>query len=254
MRRALAVLLPLFLLAAEAEAGRPSPLATVLDRARAARELDAVLDQVRATVRQGKTPVIVFDIDDTLIKWEKKGGVKTTSWTPMPGAVPYLRALAGAGAHIVYLTARSEFDERGVSQRPEALGVLRTAGFPLGGPHELMMNPYRDVPSVKPKGEARPRILAKGIPLAFFDNDLSNVRLFRRQYRGARVFRVGDHSSASDPEPQRGVDGIRAVADMAGFHDHRFTTAGPRRAARPRAGALRRHQMRRAMKTARRNR
>lgn len=212
----LALLATLVAGAAAAQAAPRSPLDRTLPEVRADGELDGVLADVKAARAAGRTPVVVFDIDDTILRWRKVGGEKVSA-TPMPGAAGYLRALERAGARIVYLTGRPE------EKRAETSKVLRALGVPRGARHRLIMNRLPpDRPIVDSKEAARPEILALGTPVAFFDNDLANVRLFRRQYPGAQIVRVAGHSSSSDPEPQRGIDDVAVVTD---FSTHRIGIA-----------------------------
>ena len=200
MRLATACLLAVVLAGASAEAAPRSPLDRALPAVRAGGELHDVLAAVRAARAAGKTPVVVVDIDDTILRWHKVNGEKVSA-SPMPGAASYLAALERAGARIVYLTGRPESDRRPTGK------VLRALGVPRGRRHRLIMNRFPlDRPVVESKEAARAEILEVGTPVAFFDNDLANVRLFRRQYPGAQVVRVAGHSSSSDPEPQRGLD------------------------------------------------
>ena len=211
-------------LAGAAAEARPPSGASSLDRrlpmADGVRELRQVIEEVRAARRAGGRPVVVFDIDDTLVHWRKVDGVKVSS-SPMPGAREYVRQLVDAGARVVYLTGRSE------EMRDETRQVLRSLGVPLGSRHPLLMNSLPGRPIVEAKAAMRTRILALGTPVALFDNDLANTRMFRRQYPGARVFRVAGHSSTRDPEPQRGLDGVRVVRDLSTRR-----TGGARRAER----------------------
>ena len=131
---------------------------------------------------------------------------RALSASPMPGAAGYLRALERAGARIVYLTGRPE------SSRSSTRKVLRALGVPRGPRHRLVMNRLPpDRPIVDSKKAARAEILRVGTPVAFFDNDLANVRLFRHQYPGAQVVRVAGHSGSSDPEPQLGLDDVETA-------------------------------------------
>lgn len=201
------------------------PLDRIMSAGSAQRELGQVLDSVRAATKAGRKPVVIFDIDDTVIRWHKKDGVKT-HYSPMPGAARYLRALDKAGAQLVYLTARGEVDDAGKSRRPETMEALRRARVPMGDKHPVMMNPHpMGYPAAKWKAEALPAIRARGVTIAAFDNDLSNVRMFRQKLRGAAVFRVAGHSSSTDPAVRRGTDGIRVIGDYTTFRSRRVSAS-----------------------------
>ncbi len=214
----------------------------VLDRLLAARHLDALVHEVEKLAGAGGRPVVVFDIDDTLVKWKKVDGRKVDEWTPMPGSRAYLRALEKAGAQIVYLTARPHSDEL----REETIGLLQEIGVPLGERHELMMAPEGwEGTAADGKELAGARIREKGRPIAFFDNDMANVRLFRRQYPGATVFRLLGHSAHDDPEPEKGKDGVHVLRDYTASRLARRELRMPRRAATAGARARLRGQPRR---------
>ena len=202
-------------------------LEQTLPRTDQGRELDDVVREVKSAAAAGQRPVVVFDIDDTLIRWRKLGGQKV-SYTEMPGALDYVHALTDAGARIVYLTARPE------RLRRQTQALLRRMGLPLSQDHALMMRRPGQSSFVRSKERARPRILALGRPVALFDNDLANVRLFRGQYPDARVFRVVGHSGSSDPHPELGRDGIRVVSDLAGAGRELPARVGGGRARGPR--------------------
>jgi hypothetical protein len=86
MRAAPVCLALVALLVGTAEASpRRSPLDRTLTRARAGGELDEVLAGVAAARQAGRTPVVVIDIDDTILRWRKVNGEKVSA-TPMPGA------------------------------------------------------------------------------------------------------------------------------------------------------------------------
>lgn len=145
---------------------------------------------------QGRHPVVVFDIDDTLIRHDG----------PQPRAkhnsARYVRSLVEAGAMVVYLTARPE------RKKAETAALLGGFGFPLGHHARLMLNDTR-LGDIDWKKSARPTILGLGTPLAFFDNDKANVRLFREQYPTSRVFRLDTRSKNPDPTP--GAPGLFEV-------------------------------------------
>jgi hypothetical protein len=209
MRLALICGVALALAATGAQAEPVSPLERTLTATRAGGELDDVLDQVRAERARGRTPVVVVDVDDTILRWKKVGGEKVSA-SPMPGAAGYLRALEKAGARIVYLTGRHE-EHRAATRK-----VLRALGVPRGPRHRLIMNRLStDRPIVESKRAARAEILRLGTPVALFDNDLANVRLFRHQYPQAQVVRVAGHSGSVDPEPQLGLDDVAVVVDFS---------------------------------------
>jgi len=209
MRLATAWVLAVVLAGATAQAAPRSPLDRTLPSARAGGELHDVLAEVHAARAAGKTPVVVVDIDDTILRWRKVNGEKVSA-SPMPGAAAYLKALERAGARIVYLTGRPESDRQATGK------VLRALGVPRGRRHRLIMNRLPlDRPVVESKEAARGEILTVGTPVAFFDNDLANVRLFRRQYPAAQVVRVAGHSGSADPEPQRGLDDVAVVSDFS---------------------------------------
>ena len=169
-------------------------LDTLLPPEQARRELAAVTAEVRERAARGERPVVVFDVDDTLV--DSHGGFPTPAQIekpePLPGAVEYVHALARAGATIVYLTGRPE------AWRKDAELQLERAHLPLGGPHRVMLNPVAQ-PAYLFKGQVRPQILALGTPIAFFDNEKRNIRVFREQYPEARVFRLKTTSYYSDP-------------------------------------------------------
>ncbi len=192
-----------------AHAAPRSPLDRTLPATRAGGELDDVLAGVHAARAAGRTPVVVIDIDDTILRWKKVNGEKVSA-SPMPGAAGYLRALEKAGARIVYLTGRPE------EARTATAKVLRALGVPRGPRHRLIMNRLPpDRPIVESKQAARAEIVRVGTPVALFDNDLANVRLFRHQYPDAQVVRVAGHSASADPEPQRGLDDVAVVKDFS---------------------------------------
>jgi len=166
-----------------------SPLDHELSREETARRLREVRGQVRTLATQGKRPVVVFDIDDTLVR--HRGG----QVSPKHNAAHYVRSLVEAGATVVYLTARPQ------RKQAETASMLGRFNFPLGDRARLLLN-NTGLEDVAWKRSARPSILSLGTPLAFFDNDKAMVRLFREQYGTSRVFRLNTRSSNADPTPR----------------------------------------------------
>jgi hypothetical protein len=155
----------------------PTPLSDPLDRplppALASARLDEVLREVERT--RDSHPVVVLDIDQTLVDH----GIA------IPGAVEFVRELVRRGATLVYVSGRYRGDLLATRAQLERLG------FPIRGPHKILLNPRADLQKVLEfKRSVRPRVLALGHPVALFDNEKANARLFRRQYPGAHVFRL----------------------------------------------------------------
>ena len=174
-------------------------------------QLELVLAEVRVAHAAGERPVVVLDIDDTLILSDEKGF--DPHGPAVRGSIRYARALLRAGAVLVYLTGRR------TNEQAATRAQLRRTGFPLGGDAHLMMNPARTWErALTWKARARARILALGRPVAFFENEKENVRLFRRQYPRARVFRLNTSSQYADPG--RGARGIVVI-------DHFLRTGRP---------------------------
>jgi hypothetical protein len=126
---------------------------------------------------------------------------------PVPGAPAYVRAMAAAGARIVYVTGRPERMLDGT------LDVLRREGFPPpdGGRVALLMKPGADLGDDEWKAMARPRIAALGPVVAAFDNEPAHVNLYAEAWPGAACVHVDtDHS----PRPIAVLDRVPSVADL----------------------------------------
>jgi HAD superfamily, subfamily IIIB (Acid phosphatase) len=175
------------------------PLEQSLKKVAQRHELRSVVSESAQLSRLGKRPVVVFDVDDTLY-----GATDGSLYTDhkdrveeIRGASQYLHTLAKTGAKIVYLTGRGE------SWRKATEAQFQKFDFPLSGPHELMLNPSKDweVPgaALAFKRSVHAQILTKGRPVAFFDNDKANVRLFREQYPDSKVFRLRTRTARPDP-------------------------------------------------------
>jgi len=174
-----------------AQARAPASHGGVLDRSLSRHETERRLRSLRSEVhhlaRCGQRPVVVFDIDDTLIK-HRDGQQRAKR-----GAVAYVNSLAEAGATIVYLTARPAY------KRQSTESLLRTQSFPVGRGATLLVNDSGLQDATAWKRSARPRIIQLGTPVAFFDNDYGHVRAYRDQYPTSHVFRLNTRSGRPDP-------------------------------------------------------
>ncbi len=179
---------------------RSPTLNAPLSPARTRQRLQALCRLVGIHSRRGSRPVVVFDIDDTLVTHSPAQADR-----PAPGAVAYVNALARAGANIIYLTARKEGD------RQRTTSLLQQLHLPLAGAANLLMNDTR-LPGDQFKRSAKPRVLAHGRPLAFFDNDLTHVRNYRALYPQSGVFLLNTVSHRKDPGGQGRIDVIDGFA------------------------------------------
>ena len=202
LARVVAGLLVLCLGALGAEARRPPAIERAITPGQQKTELELVIADVRASAERGENPVVVFDIDDTLILSDEKG--YDPHGPAVKGSIKYVKALLRAGATIVYLTGRRTNELRNTEAQ------LRRTGYPVGGHAHLFMNPStRWERALKWKARAKSIIVGLGKPIAFFENEKENVRLFRRQYPGAKMFRLNTRSTYGDPG--RGARGIIVV-------------------------------------------
>jgi hypothetical protein len=201
-----------------AEARRVPALERSVSPVRQQAELERILADVRAEAAAGRTPVVIFDIDDTILYTDRNG----LTGRPVPGAVKYVKAVLRAGAVVVYLTGRRENELR------RTRAQLTQGGFPLGGQARLMMNPARTWErALRWKSRARRIIDKLGPTVAVFENEKENVRMFRAGYPAARIVRVNTRSDY--PDNGRGARGIVVV-------EHLLRTG---RALAPRGGAAR---------------
>src|SRR5262245_14792002 len=113
------------LLVSRAEARRARSLEVSISPTRQKAELELILAEVRAAGAARQRPVVVLDIDDTLID-AGKGGFDPYG-PPIRGAIKFTKALLRAGARVVYLTGRR------TNERKRTVAQLRKNGFPLGG-------------------------------------------------------------------------------------------------------------------------
>ena len=163
-------------------------LSKPMSKAAGRKRLRQVRNQVRSLARAGKKPVVVFDIDDTLVRENHTTGKSRALY----GAVKYVKSLHNAGATIVYLTARKE------RARTKTTKMLKSKRLPLTSASHLLMNDTRLKGDLW-KVSAKPRVLAHGKPLAMYDNDFTHVRNYRKMFPQSSVFRVNTISRRKDP-------------------------------------------------------
>jgi hypothetical protein len=169
------------------------------------KRMNALVDEIRTHKAKGKTPIVVLDIDGTLLH-----GIyprTTVATEAMEGAANYAHRLAKAGAKLIYLTARPDRHEKRTVKQLQKIGV------PLGGEHELMIKPA-DEKDLAFKERAAKTINARGTMLALFDNELENLRAFRKNYPKTKAFRLATTTHA-DPSPKRGLEDITVLKNFA---------------------------------------
>lgn len=185
----LASLLVLGATPAQAKGGppaSPSPLDKSLSPALAAKKLDSFRKKVRSLASAGKRPVVVFDVDDTLLR--------TLGGRPVPGAPSFVQSLLSDGATVVYQTGRKE------GQREKTTQQFAKHGLPLGEHTELWLKAAKDKTStVDWKKSQKPHIEALGLPVGFFDNERVNSRMFRSEFPKSTVFRLNTKAYYPDP-------------------------------------------------------
>jgi hypothetical protein len=172
---------------------RPKPPKTALDYslapAQALAKLTAFRQQVRGLVSQGRRPVVVFDVDDTLVR--VFGGKQ------VPGAADYVKGLITDGAMVVYQCGRKE------SQRAKTEQQLTAAGCPVNARAQLWLKEQKEkAKTVDWKKSQKPKIEALGFPVGFFDNEKNNSRMFRAEFPQSTVFRVNTGAYYPDPGGQ----------------------------------------------------
>jgi hypothetical protein len=189
------VLLTLLALAPPASATKRSPyLETSLPPHIASSELRALRHQVRDMVQRGQRPVVVFDLDETIVI-SRPGQPNGIYWDPnlrrIPGAKQYIKDLLEDGATIVYLTGRKE------SMREATIAELRRLDIPMGEDIPLVMNKTMERGYFF-KMRYGPRLHEHGTPVAFFENEKDVSRMFRRFFPRARVFRLNTRARYPD--------------------------------------------------------
>ena len=149
------------------------------------RKLKDLVRRVGAMSHAGEQPVVVFDIDDTILR--QPGN------RPVAGVARYLSRLRSAGSVIVYLTGRKTAEEA------KTIRALNRAGVPMGDGVHLMLNPSSRK-TVLWKERAAGNLDRLGTTVASFDNEMQNTRMFRRVLpRKAEVFHLNTRSKAGDP-------------------------------------------------------
>lgn len=177
-----------------------------LPRREARQTLVSVREEVARRVALGEQPIVVFDIDDTLLTWPRGD----TPRVVVPGALAYVLSLKRAGARLVYITGR------GADMRAETVEHLREHGFPITTDEQLFLNDT-ELRTVDFKTQAtRELVRTRGVPVAAFDNEKENARMFRRELRDPSVTVVRLRTTSQRPDS--GGDGPIAVVDD-------FTTA-----------------------------
>lgn len=123
----------------------------------------------------------------------------------MPGAPEFVRALHGAGLHVVYLTGR---DDR---MRPGTEVALRRFGFPYDVDGATLLTKHDpEEQDVVWKERALETVAALGDVVLYLDNEPANVNLFRRRHPEAQVvFVETDHSFRRD-EPDAAIPWLRS--------------------------------------------
>jgi hypothetical protein len=165
--------------------------------------------RVQALVARGESPLLIFDIDDTLRLVKTRAAVA--------GAVAFVHRMKRAGARIVYLSHRPGVDEEGNDTTPRTRGQLERLGFPVQD-ETILLNPEPKLTSSEWKGRAVVQHLPPGVPVAHFENDKPVVRTLRRAFgRRVEVIRMAsllDCTSEADPTPALGKGGIRVIRDF----------------------------------------
>jgi hypothetical protein len=151
--------------------------------------------------QRDERPVVVFDIDDTLLRWPTPGHPQT----PIPGALAYVSSLKSAGATIVYMTGRHE------NARATTENELRTFGFPLGKDEVLLLNDSVLHPLDYKANATRLILPTLGTTIAAFDNEKENARMFRRVLPDPSVSVIRLRTTSQHPDP--GGEGPIVVVD-----------------------------------------
>jgi beta-phosphoglucomutase-like phosphatase (HAD superfamily) len=126
---------------------------------------------------------------------------------PIPGAPEFVRAVAAAGARVVYVTGRPAWMEDGT------LDVFRRFGFvlPDGARAHLLMKPGDGLSDDAWKALAREAVDGLGRVALAFDNEPAHVNAYARAWPGALAIHLDtDHS----PRPVEVLPDIPSIADF----------------------------------------
>lgn len=168
----------------------------------ARQQLLSVREEVVRRVKAGERPMVIFDIDDTLLTWPR---ADLPNRQLVPGALAYLKSLKDAGAKIVYITGRHE------EARAETVEHLRSFGFPVGADDHLVLNDT-NLSTIDYKTTAtRAAVRTYGKPVAAFDNEKENARMFRREFPDPNIAVVRLRTTTQRPDS--GGDGPITVID-----------------------------------------
>jgi beta-phosphoglucomutase-like phosphatase (HAD superfamily) len=135
---------------------------------------------------------------------------------PLPGAPEFVRAVAAAGARVVYVTGRPAWMEDGT------LEVFRRFGFvlPDGAQAHLFMKPGDGLSDDAWKTLAREAVDGLGRVVLAFDNEPTHVNAYARAWPGALAIHLDtDHS----PRP---TDVLPAIPSIADFRAPGLVSAG----------------------------
>ncbi len=157
-----------------------------LSSAVASQKLRAFRQQVRDAAAQGRKPVVVFDLDDTLVRLFTKKQI--------PGAAAFVSGVLSDGARVVYQCGRKE------GQRAVTEALLTSNGMPINTKAQLWLKSKSEKAcTVDWKKAQKPQLEALGCPIGFFDNEKVNVRMFRAEFPQSCVFRLTTTAYYPDP-------------------------------------------------------
>jgi hypothetical protein len=128
---------------------------------------------------------------------------------PLPGAPEYVRAIAGTGVQIAYVTGRPSEMEDGTQ------AVFRRFGFPLpdGRRVHLLMNPRAELDDDAWKMLALEHLDRLGRVVAAFDNEPAHVNAYARAWPRALCVQLDTEHSE---RPVAVLDAIPSIVDFRG--------------------------------------
>lgn len=127
------------------------------------------------------------------------------------GAAEFVRAVAGTGATVCYVTGRHKAMRRGTVQ------AMRKCGLPLPGRNvHLILKPTIEMGDDEFKREAHRELAKMGKLIAAFDNEPAHVNDYRQTFPEATIVHLAtDHSG----RPVTLLEGIATVADFGASLD-----------------------------------